>query len=178
MGKVVWFTGLSGSGKTTIAIKLKEIIEKAKKTVYIIDGDVIRSTVHSHLGFTKDDINRNNQLIAELALSVLKEYDFILVPIISPYEENRIMAKKLIGNDNFIELYISTPLDVCIRRDPKGLYKKALNGEIENFIGISNNSPYQPPLKPDIEINASGADAGNNIGTIIDFILARKTIKS
>jgi len=153
--KVLWFTGLSGSGKTTISIGLKKELEDIGKIVDILDGDVIRKLLHSNLGFLREDIRENNKLIAELAKKRLKTNDFILVPIISPYRQDRKMARKMIGDDNFIELFVKTPIEECIVRDPKGLYKKALNGKITNFIGISKSNPYEKPDHPDLEVDTS-----------------------
>lgn len=171
MAKVIWFTGLSGSGKTTIAIELQRMLEMNNKKVVIIDGDVIRNTLHTHLGFSREDIKTNNILIAELAVEKMKGYDFVLIPIISPYKEDREAAKKIITKKNFIELYINTPLDVCIKRDVKGLYRKAIDGEIENFIGISEANPYQPPENPDIEVNGGNASIEENATAIFNLIM-------
>ena len=153
--KVLWFTGLSGSGKTTISIALKKELEDIGKNVDILDGDVIRNLLHSDLGFSREDIRENNRLIAELAKKRLNNYDVILVPIISPYRQDRMMARNVIGNDNFIELFVKTPVEECILRDPKGLYKKALSGKIENFIGISDSNPYEEPDCAEIEVDTS-----------------------
>lgn len=151
MGNVIWFTGLSGSGKTTIAIKLKKRLEAIGKSVEILDGDVIRGTFNKHLGFSRDDIRENNKLIAELTRKSMKNFDFVLVPIISPYKEDREKARSIVG-DNFFELFVNSSLKICIERDTKGLYKKALSGEIKNFIGISESNPYEPPYNPHIEV--------------------------
>src|SRR3989338_10753765 len=141
MGYVIWFTGLSGSGKTTIAHELKNKLEDIGKSVEVIDGDVVRGNAHKHLGFSREDIHDNNTQIAELALISIRKNDFVLVPIISPYREDRKLAREIIG-DQFIELFVFAPLDLCIRRDVKGLYKRALSGEIQNMIGVSSSHPY------------------------------------
>ena len=168
-GLVIWFTGLSGSGKTTIALELKELLESQKKSVAVIDGDDIRKEKHKHLGFSRDDIRENNRLIAELASEKSKEHDYVLVPIISPYVKDRAMAKSIIGK-GFSELFINASLETCIKRDAKGLYKKALAGKIENFIGLSSSSPYEPPQSPDIEVKTDESSAGENAGKVIDFL--------
>jgi adenylyl-sulfate kinase len=155
MGIVIWFTGLSGSGKSTIAAELGKKLSSLGKTSLLLDGDVVRSTITKNLGFAREDIRENNRLIANLAKDRSKEYDFILVPVISPYREDRQMARSIVGHPNFIELFINAPLEECIRRDVKGLYKKALSGEIKDFIGIAESNPYQPPLSPDIEIKTN-----------------------
>jgi len=170
MGKVLWFTGLSGSGKTTIALGLKSRLVLIDKKVMIIDGDAIRNSEHNHLGFSRDDIRANNRLIAELAKKNIGEFDWILVPIISPYSEDRKMAKEIIGNENFYEFFVNSPIEVCVKRDVKGLYKKALSGEITDFIGISDSNPYQPPEAPDIEINTGESDPEAAIAEVLSFI--------
>ena len=168
--KVLWFTGLSGSGKTTISIALKKELEDIGKNVDILDGDVIRNLLHSDLGFSREDIRENNKLIAELAKKRLNNYDVILVPIISPYRQDRMMARNLIGNDNFIELFVKTPVEECIVRDPKGLYKKALSGKIENFIGISDSNPYEEPVYPELEIDTTKESVGRIVEKMINFL--------
>ncbi|MBI2573132.1 adenylyl-sulfate kinase [Candidatus Woesearchaeota archaeon] len=149
--KILWFTGLSGSGKTTIATKLEEHLKNQNRRVLTLDGDVVRETLHKNLGFTPDDIHENNRLIAQLAKDNAKEYDFIIVPIISPFREDRNKARALLEPD-FIEVFIDTPLEECIKRDVKGHYQKALKGEIKNFIGVAKENPYQPPSHPEIHI--------------------------
>lgn len=149
-GKVLWFTGLSGSGKSTISLIIKEKLEKKGQKIKILDGDTIRESLHKNLSFSRNDILLNNKLIAKIAKENLNTFDSILVPIISPFKEGRLNAKKIIGENNFLELFISTPIKECIKRDPKGLYKKAMNEEIKNFIGLCYNSPYEMPTAPDI----------------------------
>tara|TARA_B110000014_G_scaffold240538_1_gene208694 strand:- start:297 stop:839 length:543 start_codon:yes stop_codon:yes gene_type:complete len=166
INKVVWFTGLSGSGKTTISLIIKKKLDDKSIKIKILDGDVIRASINKNLSFSKEDILLNNKLIAQLARDSLKSFDVILVPIISPFNEGRLLAKKIIGEDKFVELFISTPIDECKNRDPKGLYKKAMNGEIKNFIGLADDSPYEIPLSPGITadtINRSPEEVANYI---------------
>lgn len=169
---VIWFTGLSGSGKTTIALKLKELLEKRGKGVAVIDGDDIRREKHKHLVFSREDVRENNRFIAELAREKSKESDVVLVPIISPYREDRKMAHSTIG-DGFLELFVNAPLETCIKRDVKGLYKKALKGEIENFIGISPSAPYEPPLSPEITIDTSNTSSREAAQKVFDHLVGR-----
>lgn len=165
---VIWFTGLSGSGKSTIAAKLKETLEAQGKQVAVIDGDDIRKEKHAHLGFSREDIRENNRLIAELALAKTRGSDIVLVPIISPYREDRAMARSIIGH-RFIELFVNAPLETCIERDPKGLYKKALAGEFPNLIGLGESNPYEVPEAPDIEIKTAALSAGECADKIMNF---------
>lgn len=169
-GHVIWFTGLSGSGKTTIALKLKEALEAQDKSVAVIDGDDIRKEKHQHLGFSREDIRENNRFIAELARKKALEFDIILVPIISPCREDRKMARSIIGEEKFTELFVNAPLAACVERDAKGLYKKALAGEIENFIGVSPSAPYEHPENPDIEIKTAQSGVNENIEVIMNFL--------
>lgn len=169
MGKIIWFTGLSGSGKTTIAKELSKCLKAAGKKVKMLDGDAVRKIKHKHLGFSRQDIQENNRLIAKMAKIASKGFDFVLVPIISPYSEDRMMARKLIGND-FIEFYINASLEDCIKRDVKGLYEKALKGEIENFIGVSSNNPYQPPKNADLEVNTADLSLEKSVEKIFNFL--------
>jgi adenylyl-sulfate kinase len=165
---VLWFSGLSGSGKTTIALSLKDVLVEKGKKVDILDGDVVRGLLNRRLGFSRNDIRENNMSIAKLASKRLADYDLILVPIIAPYNEDRIMAKNIIGSNNFIEIFIKTPLEQCIKRDPKGLYKKALNGEINNFIGICDKTPYEEPSSPDIIIETTKLSIVEAVNSILD----------
>lgn len=169
LGMVVWFTGLSGSGKSTIAEKLKKAFEEDGKMVDVIDGDAIRGGAHRHLGFSREDIRENNRLIAEFALGKAKEFDFVLVPIISPYREDRAMARQIVG-PGFVELFVNAPLEKCIERDPKGLYKKALAGEIRDFIGVAESNPYEPPRSPDFQIDTERMDVGEGVAALVDFL--------
>jgi adenylyl-sulfate kinase len=169
MKKIYWFTGLSGSGKTTIADNLKVKLDILGKRVLILDGDMVREKLHTHLGFSREDIKENNRLIAKLAKDELSNYDVILVPIISPYLDDRAMAKRLIG-EHFAEIFINAPLQECIQRDVKGLYKKALAGEIDNFIGVHDSNPYQAPQNPDLELNTKILNEDECSNKLLQFI--------
>jgi adenylyl-sulfate kinase len=169
MGKIIWFTGLSGSGKSTIAKKLAERLEVFGKKVKVLDGDEIRATSHKHLGFSPKDIHENNFLIAKMAKKVSENVDFVLVPIISPYRSDRTLVRKTIGPD-FFEVFVNAPLKECIKRDVKGLYKKALKGEIKNFIGLSDSNPYEPPQFPDVEIKTMNCSPDGGVQKIINFL--------
>ena len=169
--RVVWFTGLSGSGKTTIANELKQLLQKKGKKIKIIDGDIIRNTLHKSLGFSKKDILTNNHLIAKLCKDNLTEFDFILVPIISPFIESRKNAKKMIGENNFIELYLDASLQKCIERDVKGLYDKAKKGEINNLIGFNKSNPYEAPSNPDIVLNTGNETIERCIQKTLSFLM-------
>ena len=166
---VFWMTGLSGSGKTTIANRFCELAEQEGKAICILDGDSIRSNMHRHLSFTPQDIKKNNKLIAQLCLNQMDNYDFVIVSIISPFAECRKIARQMIG-DQFIEVYIKVSLDTAIERDAKGIYKKALNGKIENFIGISPNTPYESPEKADITLDTEKFSVDEAANILMEFV--------
>ncbi len=149
---VLWFTGLSGSGKSTIAEALKNKLENQGKKILIIDGDIIRNTLHKHLGFTPADIKKNNLLTVKICAKKRENYNYIIVSLISPFRESRKHARKKLFPD-FLEIYIKADLQECIHRDVKNLYQKALAGQIENFIGVSPDTPYEPPENPEILID-------------------------
>lgn len=151
-GKVLWFTGLSGSGKSTLANALEVELHGRGFRTYILDGDNIRLGLNKDLGFTEADRVENIRRIAEVAKLMMDAGLFVMVAFISPFKRERNMARELIGEENFLEVYVSTPLEICELRDVKGLYKQARAGKIPNMTGI--NSPYEPPENPDFEVNS------------------------
>jgi len=178
---VFWFTGLSGAGKTTVAEGVQECLCKKGYRVVILDGDDVRTRLHRKLGFSPSEIKENNALIAEMCLKYRDTRDVILVPIISPYTESRHKAKAVIS-PGFYEIYFCAGLDVVSSRDPKGLYEKARRGEMDNLIGFSENSPYEPPENPDLVIDSGKLSPEQAINHLCDFIYAKtqqgKTPKS
>lgn len=152
-GRVIWFTGLSGSGKSTLANALEAVLHGQGKRTYILDGDNIRQGLNKDLGFTDADRVENIRRIAEVAKLMLDAGLIVITAFISPFRREREMARELIGSENFVEIHVSTPLDVCEQRDVKGLYKKARQGLIPNFTGI--NSPYEEPENPDLTVIGS-----------------------
>lgn len=143
-GLVVWFTGLSGSGKSTIAVELEKMLNEAGKAVYRLDGDNIRCGINSDLGFTDEDRNENIRRISEIAALFQDAGMITLVSFISPFRKMRQFAREKAGEGNFLEVYVNTDLETCIGRDPKGLYKK----KISHFTG--KDSAYEEPLDPEI----------------------------
>jgi len=164
--KVLWFTGLSGSGKSTLAELLnKHLQERGYKTL-VIDGDDVREKLHKHLGFSPEDIMENNRLILEMCLENIGKYDFVLVPVISPFKKSRQLSREKLGV-NFVEIFVNASIETCIKRDVKGLYQKALRNEIQNFIGISKNAPYELPENPEIEIQTDTSTIDEALEKII-----------
>ncbi len=167
MTKVLWFTGLSGSGKSTVAEILKKKLEDIGESYIIFDGDDIRERLHKHLGFTQEDIKENNWLIVELCKEEIGKVNYIIVPIISPFRESRKNAREIFGND-FVEVYFNCPYRECKKRDVKGLYKKAHEGELKNFIGL--HIPYESPENPEIEIDSVGESPEESVDKILRFL--------
>ncbi|MQT92201.1 sulfate adenylyltransferase subunit CysN [Pseudomonas helleri] len=155
-GKVIWFTGLSGSGKSTIANALEKELHTQGKRTYILDGDNVRQGLNKDLGFTDADRVENIRRIAEVAKLMMDAGIIVMTAFISPFRREREMAKELIGADNFLEIYVSTSLEVCEQRDVKGLYKKARAGQLPNLTGVG--SPYEPPEEPHLEVNSARTD--------------------
>jgi len=149
---VFWFTGLSGVGKTTLAEGLRNALVEEGHKVLIIDGDDVRNRLHQHLGFTRGDILKNNELIVQLCFENKNQYHFILVPVISPYSESRALARLRLM-PTFHEIYITADLRVLQARDTKGLYQAARKNEIKNLIGVSPGSPYEEPEAAELVIN-------------------------
>lgn len=167
-GIVIWFTGLSGSGKSTIAAALeKRLIEKGKLS-YRLDGDNIRCGINSDLGFSDKDRLENNRRVAEIAALFKDAGLIVLVAFISPFKEMRSFARSLVEDGNFMEVYVKADLDECIKRDPKGLYKKAMKGEINDFTGI--DSPYEPPENPDLLLDTGTMTVDEAVERIMDSL--------
>jgi bifunctional enzyme CysN/CysC len=153
-GKVVWFTGLSGSGKSTLANALEKQLHARGCRTYILDGDNIRMGLNKDLGFTDADRVENIRRVAEVARLMMDAGLIVITAFISPFRREREMARDLIGKDDFFEVFVDTPLAVCEGRDPKGLYRKARNGELPNMTGI--DSPYEPPTAPQLVLGVAG----------------------
>ncbi len=165
---LIWFTGLSGSGKSTIANAVELALHENGVSTYLLDGDNIRQGLNKDLSFTLDDRTENIRRIAEVAHLMIDAGVVVLASFIAPYRENRESVRKIVGADNYVEVYISTPLSVCEDRDVKGLYKKARSGEISHFTGIS--SPYEAPLNPDLTINTESTSLETSVQMIMDYI--------
>lgn len=153
----VWFTGLSGSGKSALANELEKLLAQDGRHTMLLDGDNVRLGINKDLGFNDYDRTENIRRVAEISRLLNDAGIIVITAFISPFKEDREMARRIIGEDSFSEVYVSTPLEECERRDKKGLYKKARSGEIPNFTGIG--SPYEIPENPDIEIDTTGSEA-------------------
>lgn len=172
---MIWFTGLSGSGKSTIAIALERELHKRGLLCRILDGDNIRSGINNNLGFSEADRVENIRRIAEVSKLFIDSGIITIAAFISPNENIRNMAADIIGRDNFIEVYVSTPIEECERRDVKGLYAKARRGEIKNFTGIS--APFEAPKSPALELDTSKLSLGESVEKLLELVLPRVTNK-
>jgi len=167
-GLVIWFTGISGSGKSTIAVELEKELTKMGKLVYRLDGDNIRHGLCSDLGFSEDDRNENIRRITEVS-ELFKDAGIItLVSFISPLKSMRKLAKDKIGDDAFVEVYVKASVETCTKRDPKGMYKKAISGQIKDFTGIS--ATYETPENPDIVIDTENLTIDESVKMILHHI--------
>jgi len=172
---ILWFTGLSGSGKSTIANALESMLFQNRNYTYLLDGDNIRYGLNADLGF--DDASRieNIRRVGEVAKLFVDSGQIVLTAFISPFIKDRELVRNLVEKGEFVEVFIDTPLKVCESRDPKGLYKKARKGEIKNFTGI--DSPYEAPIKPDIHIKNDNVPIEKACKQIIDYMKKHNYIK-
>jgi adenylylsulfate kinase len=173
-GFVLWFTGLSGAGKTTIALALAERLRERGVRVERLDGDVVRQSLTKDLGFSKEDRDKNIERVTFVAKLLSRNNVAVLAAFISPYAEIREYVKNEVTN--FIEVFVDAPLEVCIERDVKGLYKKALAGEIKNYTGIDD--PYEVPVNPDIHVRTHTEDVSESVETILNWLAEHQFIPS
>lgn len=170
-GATIWFTGLSGSGKSTIAIALEERLSREGILCRILDGDNIRTGINRGLGFSEEDRRENIRRIAEVCKLFTDTGIVTLAAFVSPTNELRELAREIIGDEDFIEVYVSTPLDECERRDVKGLYAKARRGEIRDFTGIT--SPFEVPVKPTLTIDTTNRDIESCVDEVYNVIIEK-----
>ena len=172
-GIMIWFTGLSGSGKSTLAIALERELYKQGILCRILDGDNIRSGINNNLGFSEADRTENIRRIAEVSKLFVDCGIVTIAAFISPTHAIRRMASEIIGEDDFLEVYVSTPIEECERRDVKGLYAKARRGEIKEFTGIS--SPFEAPEHPFISIDTSRQSLADSVKVLLDAVSPKIT---
>lgn len=166
-GQVFWFTGLSGSGKTTLALALEKELTERNHLVALLDGDNVRDRLCQDLAFSMEDRKENIRRIAEVARILVHNGLIVLCSFVSPEETMRQLAAEIIGPDDFHLVYINASVDTCKSRDTKGLYKKAIEGEIKNFTGIS--APYDMPKKPDLILNTGENKPARDLEILLDF---------
>jgi adenylylsulfate kinase len=170
-GCVVWMTGLSGSGKSTIAIGLERELHNAGRFVMVLDGDNVRTGINNNLGFSDADRTENIRRIAEVAKLFVQQGVIVVCCFVSPTVAIREQAKAIIGTADFIEVFVDTPLQVCEARDVKGLYAKARKGEVKDFTGIS--APFEAPASPDLRLFTDDRSEQASVNELLNFILPR-----
>ena len=174
-GMMLWFTGLSGSGKSTVAIALERELHSRGLLCRILDGDNIRSGINNNLGFSAEDRVENIRRIAEVGRLFVDTGIITIAAFISPNNQLREMAAEIIGKDDFVEVFVSTPLEECEKRDVKGLYAKARRGEIKNFTGIY--APFEAPEHPDITLDTSKLPVEESVKILLDYVLPKAVLK-
>ena len=173
---MIWFTGLSGSGKSTIAIALERELHKRGLLCRILDGDNIRTGINNNLGFSEADRVENIRRIAEVSKLFIQTGIITIAAFISPSNEIREMAASIIGKEDFLEIYVNTPNEECERRDVKGLYAKARRGEIKDFTGVS--APFEAPLHPALSLDTSVLTVEESVNRLLDLILPKVKIEN
>ncbi len=170
-GLVVWMTGLSGSGKSTLALALERRLFAEEKQVVLLDGDNIRTGINQDLSFSEEDRQENIRRIAEVARLFVESGHVVISSFISPTRSIRGMAKAIIGEDDFLEVFIDASLEICESRDVKGLYQKARAGEIKGFTGV--HEVYEPPDQPDVRIDTATSDISESLEQLYDAVILR-----
>ncbi|MBM7071318.1 adenylyl-sulfate kinase [Shewanella sp. 202IG2-18] len=168
--RLLWFTGLSGSGKSTLAGALESILHQKGFATYLLDGDNVRHGLCNDLGFSERDRNENMRRVTEVSKLILDAGVIVLGAFVSPSRQQREWIRSQFSENEFIEIHVATPLDVCEQRDPKGLYKKARAGEIKDFTGI--DAEYEEPIAAELTINTSKGDLGQQVHAILEYLLA------
>jgi len=172
---LVWFTGLSGSGKSTLAVQLEAQLHERGFKTYLLDGDNVRAGLNKDLTFTDEGRVENIRRIGEVARLMLDAGVVVLSAFISPFQSDRDQVRQIVGAENYVEVFVDAPLELCEQRDVKGLYKKARAGEVKNFTGI--DSPYERPLNPDLVIETGRLSVDDSIGELLRFIGPKLTLK-
>lgn len=170
-GIMIWFTGLSGSGKSTVAMGVERELHAQGILCRILDGDNVRAGINNNLGFSAEDRIENIRRIAEIGKLFVQTGVVTLACFVSPTNDIRQMAREIVGEEDFLEVYISTPIEECERRDVKGLYARARKGEVKNFTGIS--APFEAPVSPDIAIDTSKIPLEESVRTLTELIIKR-----
>lgn len=174
-GTILWITGLSGSGKSTLAAELEQRLFARNALVYVLDGDLIRTGLNSDLGFSAEDREENIRRIGEVARLFADAGFVVIVAFISPFRQDRDRVRSSVRPEQFIEIHLDCPLEVCEKRDPKGLYKKARRNEIKEFTGIT--SPYEKPLSPEIRLNTNLDTIKEDTNKVIDYLEQAKIFR-
>lgn len=171
-GVCLWFTGLSGSGKTTTAQRVMALLEARGRTITVLDGDVVRTHLSRGLGFSREDRDENVRRVGFVAAEVVRHGGMVICALVSPYrstrDEVRAMVNATGGEGAFIEIFVDTPLEVVIKRDVKGLYAASRRGEVERMTGLAD--PYEPPLAPELHLQTVGHTVGQNSRAVLLYL--------
>ena len=173
-GAVVWLTGLPGSGKTTISLGVRRVLCRHGEPVIVLDGDAIRNGLSSDLGFSMADRAENMRRVGEVVGLLVGSGIIVIAAFVSPRESDRAIVRQRVTQGRFFEVYIKAPLEVCERRDPKGLYAKARMGAVEQFTGVS--SPYEPPIQPDLELATDALSIDEAVAVVVSFVRAQLSV--
>ena len=172
----IWFTGLSGAGKSTTAEVLTALLLEHGRHSTLLDGDVVRTHLSQGLGFSKEDRDINIRRIGFVAAEIVRHGGTAICAAVSPYRATRNEVRSMVGSDHFVEVFVDTPLEVCEMRDSKGMYAKARRGEIKGFTGIDD--PYDAPLHPELRINTTSHTAEENARLVVDYLKLRGFVRS
>lgn len=172
-GLIAWMTGLSGSGKTTIAKSAAKLLEDLGNNVLVLDGDVVRSSINVHLGFNRADIETNNNSFIHLCKDALPYHDVILVPKISPFRNHRLLARQELGTA-FLEIYVHATVESVRLRDPKGLYRKFDEGRLPGLVGMAEEVPYEPPESPELVLDTEGYEVAVCAEKLVEIITSQQ----
>jgi sulfate adenylyltransferase len=174
-GVCVWFTGLSGAGKSTTAEILTVLLQEHGRQVTVLDGDVVRTHLTQGLGFSKADRDTNIRRIGFVAAEIVRHGGVAVCAAVSPYRATRDECRNMVGSDRFVEVFVDTPLEVCEQRDSKGMYAKARRGEIKGFTGIDD--PYEPPIAPEVTLDTVSSPAEQNARRVLEFLKQQGFVK-
>lgn len=174
----IWLTGLSACGKSTIAMALEQVLVERKHLAYVLDGDNIRHGLNKNLGFSPEDRTENIRRIGEVSKLFVDAGLIVITSFISPYREDRDLARAMVGEGEFIEIHVDAPVEVCAERDPKGLYKKAMAGEIKGFTGVSPDAPYEAPENPELRLNSADTSVEQCVEQILNYLEEKKYLSA
>lgn len=173
----IWLTGLSACGKSTIAVALEQVLIQRGHLAYVLDGDNIRHGLNKNLGFSPEDRTENIRRIGEVAKLFVDAGLIVMTSFISPYRADRDIARKLMKEGEFIEVFVDAPVEVCAERDPKGLYKKAMAGEIKGFTGVSPDAPYEAPEKPELVLKTADMSVEECVAELLNYLEKQDRLK-
>lgn len=174
-GFCVWFTGLSGSGKSTTAQALATLLEDRNRVVTLLDGDLVRVGLSKGLGFSREDRDTNIRRVGFVASEIVRHGGAVICATISPYSATRDECRTLVGRSRFVEVFLNASLEVCERRDPKGLYARARRGDLRGFTGIDD--PYEPPPQAELTLDSVNRSAHLNAGEILDYLIRHELVR-